>query len=851
MVDFSQTYEDAGRQWNIDPILLQAMARQESRESNTDQYGRLIASPAGAQGWMQFIPQTAAKYGVDVRDPRSSIYGAAHYMSDLLDQTGGNLPAALALYNGSPRDQSQAYARAVLGHYQGLQAQRQEALRQSGVTSPSQPDPNVIDVSVAGGPSPPPLAPNVSGRTGTKQGASPTTSGDFFSPVQGAPQATPAPVAPAPATGGGFFAPVPPQMPTVTVSPGGGVPMPAPAVAAPTTTPAVVTAAPPAPPTTSPAVVVPDVTPTPQQPPPKPPPAAPPAPAVAPDMTPAPSAVQGPPEAPPSWYQRNVGTPLAAMMDPRIPQPPSNYLLNMPLLQSLGAGIVQGVRNVGQTANRFGEYINAQSPFLAAVDRAMGFPERSQLPEQTQAFREQYASDIPAAIGEVMGQTGVTYPVGWVAGTAGRVAGAVPVVGRVAAPTVAGAVGGSLQNLAGSVGTGQTPMEAATTGAVGGGTIGGLFGLWGARQAYSAARRAEQQIADRLNVRLSAGQRAGYGSAASRIEDATAILPGSGAGRLAEEQRGQIARVIAREAGIPGNVGSIDTAVLNAAETRSGDLIENAARRIAVPGDRQFMADLSRIETAAQQAGPATPQAYTVRNLGDQLMNLMAGHGGALPGAEFQRFIARGGPLDTALRSSVPEVRAAATALRESLFNAAQRTGIGSNAALRDLTEGRYQWKVIQTVRPVIDRTATGSEQMLLPGLAHAIRREFDMTRTGPGAEMQDLARLISGPLRSLPSSGTAERMAWYRLLGLEAGGAGAGGLAWMLGHPQAAEAVMAGAALPAAGNVLLGRAMRFGPSLGINPLEAARLEFNPLLPRLLGPNVGNQLMLPAPQGAP
>jgi hypothetical protein len=45
------------------------------------------------------MPATAARYGVDVRDPASSIAGAAHYMSDLTRMFGGNTGLALAGYN--------------------------------------------------------------------------------------------------------------------------------------------------------------------------------------------------------------------------------------------------------------------------------------------------------------------------------------------------------------------------------------------------------------------------------------------------------------------------------------------------------------------------------------------------------------------------------------------------------------------------------------------------------------------------------------------------------------------------------------------------------------------------------
>lgn len=62
--------------------------------------GRNMTSSAGAQGHFQFMPGTAKQYGVaDPNNLVQSATGAARMYSDLLKQTGGNLPAALAAYN--------------------------------------------------------------------------------------------------------------------------------------------------------------------------------------------------------------------------------------------------------------------------------------------------------------------------------------------------------------------------------------------------------------------------------------------------------------------------------------------------------------------------------------------------------------------------------------------------------------------------------------------------------------------------------------------------------------------------------------------------------------------------------
>ena len=59
--------------------------------------------PAGAQGIAQFMPGTAALYGLDDPfDASAAIDAQAHLMSDLLQEFGGSVSLALAAYNAGP-----------------------------------------------------------------------------------------------------------------------------------------------------------------------------------------------------------------------------------------------------------------------------------------------------------------------------------------------------------------------------------------------------------------------------------------------------------------------------------------------------------------------------------------------------------------------------------------------------------------------------------------------------------------------------------------------------------------------------------------------------------------------------
>ncbi len=87
---------DAAAHWNVSAALLAAQLMAESN------FNPFAVSPAGAQGIAQFIPSTAASYGLDDPfDPVAAIDAQAHLMSDLIAQLGSP-ELALAAYNAGP-----------------------------------------------------------------------------------------------------------------------------------------------------------------------------------------------------------------------------------------------------------------------------------------------------------------------------------------------------------------------------------------------------------------------------------------------------------------------------------------------------------------------------------------------------------------------------------------------------------------------------------------------------------------------------------------------------------------------------------------------------------------------------
>lgn len=85
---------ESSKRYGIDPQLLRILCFIESR------YRIDAVSPKGARGPMQFMPDTAKRFGLkNPHDPQQAIDAAARYLRDLLRRFGGRLDLALAAYN--------------------------------------------------------------------------------------------------------------------------------------------------------------------------------------------------------------------------------------------------------------------------------------------------------------------------------------------------------------------------------------------------------------------------------------------------------------------------------------------------------------------------------------------------------------------------------------------------------------------------------------------------------------------------------------------------------------------------------------------------------------------------------
>ncbi len=88
-------FSEAGTKYGVSPTLLAAVARQESGFTPD------AVSPAGAEGMMQLMPETASELRVTPFTPAQAVDGAARLLSGYIHQYG-SIPMALAAYSAGP-----------------------------------------------------------------------------------------------------------------------------------------------------------------------------------------------------------------------------------------------------------------------------------------------------------------------------------------------------------------------------------------------------------------------------------------------------------------------------------------------------------------------------------------------------------------------------------------------------------------------------------------------------------------------------------------------------------------------------------------------------------------------------
>jgi soluble lytic murein transglycosylase-like protein len=124
--DFRDYISDASYQYQVDPMLVEAVIHVESG------FNPNAVSKKGATGLMQLMRATAQRYQVTNRfNPRDNIYAGVQHLSYLMNRFGGEVPLVLAAYNAGagsvdkysgvpPFPETQRYIKKVLSYQSQL-----------------------------------------------------------------------------------------------------------------------------------------------------------------------------------------------------------------------------------------------------------------------------------------------------------------------------------------------------------------------------------------------------------------------------------------------------------------------------------------------------------------------------------------------------------------------------------------------------------------------------------------------------------------------------------------------------------------------------------------------------------
>lgn len=834
-------YDDAGAQWNIDPVLLQAISQVESGGNPA------ATSPSGAQGNMQFMPPTARSVGVaDPRVPAFAVPGTAKLLNQYLTgPASGNVETALRMYQGGP-DQSKwgpqnaAYAAKVAAAYSALK--QTAGAPPTAATNPATMSDSDLDKllsgegakgSVPGAPATP-QQPSISGMSDT----------DLDKMLSG--QAAPATAA---------------EQPSAPII----APHPAPDGSGVTTN-----------------LSDPDYYALQAE--------------VAKNRAAAPAPTVAP--APPSIAPIVSPTAAGSAAPAGVPLSTGGTLITPQEGQAINAGQNQAWNNIGLGLNRAASWVDQNVPFLARLDTATGLDPNAavnSLTAKRDQFNQQYGNNGAAQLGLAIGQTGATLPImmggGALLSGAGR---AIAGGGNALSPALGSALETTGNFLSGAGGApsatsaGSVPVQIASQGVNGalqgagaalinsgqsdepigrqmlqGAAMGGAMGaavpaanglvntLSGATSPLPpAVANLAQMARDQYGIQLSAPQ-LGMSPTLRYANNALKMVPGSGVGADDAAVQGQFNRAVARTFGEDAE--KITPDLLSSAQQRIGGVMNRVENSANVALDPQFLNDAAHIENNARVSLPDSEFGVVRRQLDNVMRNLQPGD--TISGTTYGNLIHKGSPLDSALNSSDANIRNYAAQIKESLRDSLTRSLSPEDAAAYQ--QARTQYKNLKTVQPLTLRADATGGPMPSTGdispqaLRSAVNRSYgDNVAMAPSGSvpLNDLAR-IGQLMKPPPSSGTAERSsmlyAGAKLAEL-AGAAAAGSYAGLVPAAAGLGAGIAGGRLAGAYLRSPGLANRMiqsslYPSVyGVNPLlqqtaptlaAIAAQRANPLLP--------------------
>lgn len=520
--------------------------------------------------------------------------------------------------------------------------------------------------------------------------------------------------------------------------------------------------------------------------------------------------------------------------------------------EALGAGFVQGARDVNASINNLAGFVDERVPVSKGLNQLLGFDaEKSKAQDYVnrEGFESRYQDQAYGTGGRIAGQVAASAPImlagGEVAAPLLRGSGAVGefVAGRAGGnlltQTASRATQGAIQGAEGAAltsGQSDRPLaEQVGTGALVGGVAGpvvpAVLGAAGnvvnkVTQSPVATEVADlaRVAMDKWKIPLRSSQIAGTADRAAAITDSNLIgATGSGYGRSATEQGRRFTQAVSNTIGE--DTDKITPEVMAAAKRRIGGTMNDIAAKTTIKVDDQMLNELAAVGSQAREIGLESGQIKGLDAQIEKILDYAASHDGNITGEAYQTIVGHKSSLQRMQSNGQGAVRDLANDIREAIDGGLERS---APRDVRDaLTRARYEYKNLKTIEDLAEKA--GPDGQISPAqLLGRVRAKFDNFAYGGGGDLGELARIGQTFLKEPPQSGTAPRLMEMIKRNALGGGllAGAGG-AQLLNQPEIA------------GKMLLAGGVAQGLRLGNNAFQGALNNNAPLTNRLLSSQTG------------
>lgn len=268
--------------------------------------------------------------------------------------------------------------------------------------------------------------------------------------------------------------------------------------------------------------------------------------------------------------------------------------------------------------------------------------------------------------------------------------------------------------------------------------------------------------------------------------------PGSGIAADNAVQRSAFTRAVGNTFGA--DTDRLTPEVMTRARDQIGNTMNTIANRTRIQVDDQFINDLANIEDEAHQV--VTGQEFQpLRNQLNNVLQKVQGAGdGGIDGEVYQALTRKGAPLDRAMDSADPNVSHYATRIRDALDDAMERSA--SPEDVQALQAARFAYKNMKTVEPLVSKSADGT--ISPASLNQRVSVKFANRAYDGGGPLGELADIGQRFLKEGPDSGTAQRSRAFNVLANiakygAAAGAGVLGVKAGVSLPEVGLAALAG----------------------------------------------------------